>query len=179
MNILKFLQGMVKLELRPELLQYLVAFDARNVMPIDDELMLHTSLAMPASGITVTSTNCIDLGDDSALFNSPVSIFIDIPSGAEMISGGVLHVLVQSASSAAAATSVWDNHTTNSADFGGRLYDKTFGELKVASAIFAVGAKRLQLPLAGIERFVRLQYASEGATTAGVTMTKAFVGARV
>lgn len=166
MNLLKYLQA-------------LVAFDARNRMAIDADLVLHTSFTGPASGITVTSTNIVDLGDDIARFQTPVSIFIDIPSGAEVVSGGVLRIVVQSASSASAATSVWDGHGADAAGIGGRLYEKTFGELKVASSIFAVGAKRLQLPLAGVERFVRLQYAAEGATAAGVTITSAWIGPRI
>jgi hypothetical protein len=166
MNFLKYLQA-------------LATFDARNVQPVDADLVLHTSLAMPASGITTTSTNVIDLGDDIAMFNEPVSIFIDIPSGSEVVSGGVLRIIVQSASSATAATSVYDGHAADAAGFGGRLYEKTFGELKVASSIYAVGAKRLQLPLAGVERFVRLQYAAEGATAAGATFTSAWVGPRL
>lgn len=168
MNMLKYLQA-------------LVAWDARNVMPIDAELVLHTSFTGPASGITQTSTNIVDLGDDIAAFSNPggVSIFIDIASGMEVISGGVLRIYVQSASSAAAATAVWDAHGADAAGIGGRLYSKTFGELNVASSIFAVGRKRLQLPLAGVERFVRLQYAAEGATAAAVTIASAWIGPRV
>ena len=166
MNMLKYLQA-------------LVAWDARNVMAIDAEMMLHTSLTGPASGITVTSTNVVDLGDDIARFLQPVSIFIDIASGMEVVSGGVLKILVQSASSAAAATAVWDAHAADAAGFGGRLYEKTFGELNVASSIFAVGNKRLQLPLAGVERFVRIQYAATGATAAAVTIASAWIGPRI
>lgn len=157
----------------------LATFDARNRMPVDADLVLHTSLTMPASGVTTTSTNIIDLGDDIQLFNEPVSIFIDIPSGCEVISGSILSILVQSASSASAATSVWDNHTSANLPFGGRLYQKQFGEVNSASATIATGNQRVQLPLAGVERYVRLQYASTGATCAGMTMTSAWVGPRI